>query len=105
MTAVSFNVSTADMRKQARQISDIIDGLRIDFSYVKEQVSDSDSYWTGISGRANRSLMLQTEDMAEKIFGRLENYPNHLFEMAGEYEKIEGEALTLVNMLSGNVLR
>lgn len=105
MAAVSFTVSTADMRKQAKRISGIVTGLRADFSYVKEQMSDSDSYWTGISGRENRSLMLQMEDMAEKIFVRLENYPNHLFEMAGEYEKVESEALTLLNMLSGNVLR
>lgn len=105
MAAVSFHASTVDMRKQAKRISSIVDRLRTDFSCVKEQMSDSDSYWTGISGRANRSLMLQMEDMAEKIFDRLQNYPDHLFEMAGEYEKMESEALTLVNMLSGNVLR
>lgn len=105
MAAVSFTASTADMRKQARRIFSIVAGLRTDFSYVKEQMSDSDSYWSGISGRANRSLMLQMEDMAEKIFDRLESYPDHLFEMAGEYEKMERETLTLVNMLSGNVLR
>jgi len=105
MADVSFHASTVDMRKQARRISSIVDGLRTDFSCVKEQMSDSDSYWTGISGRANRSLMLQMEDMAEKIFDRLQNYPDNLFEMAGEYEKMESESLTLVNMLSGNVLR
>lgn len=105
MAAVSFRASTADMRKQARRIASIVGGLRSDFAYVKEQVSDSDSYWTGISGQADRALMLEMEDMAEKIFERLKNYPDHLFELAGEYEKMESETLTLANMLSGNVLR
>lgn len=102
--AVEVRVSTAELRRQAAEVSRRVESLTARFSELEYTVSGTRGYWIGEAGELHRQLYAERKDDIETMLRRLREHPVDLLKISGNYEQAEQAVAESFETLRGDVI-
>ena len=102
--SVRIKVDTNALKAKADTVTTEISAMEQRFDQLEAIIKKTASYWIGEAGDEHRRLYEEQKDEIDKIMRRLKEHPIDLKTMAGVYEKVETEAVTIGQSLNGNVI-
>lgn len=99
-----IKVSSEELVKKSKEISDKIQSIRKNFSDIEDAVMMSRKYWIGNAADNYRDIYKELYQEAENIFHRIEDRSNSLYQIAKNYENAEEELVRISKDLPTNLI-
>lgn len=84
-----ITVTTEQLRAQATEVKNLLDTMTNQFTYLKDTVNGTSSYWIGEAGDTHRKQYIIRISKIEEMFARYTEHVTDLEKMAGIYEEAE----------------
>lgn len=101
---VEIRVSTAELRRQAAEVSRRVESLAARFSELENTVNSTKGYWIGEGGELHRRFYAERRDDIEAMLRRLREHPASLLKISGNYEQTEEAIADSFGTLRGDAI-
>lgn len=101
---VTVKVSSAELKRQADEVSRRIESLTVRFAELERAVRSTRGYWLGEAGEMHRAAFEDQRGELQEMLQRLRRHPVELLQISGNYERTEQRVTETISTLDETVI-